>query len=191
MTINSSLTQSTVSTEWKTARVIPLLKKGITDDTNNYRPISILPTVSKLLQRGVHIQLCSHLHVPKIRSQYQFGFTERHWTEFATIAPTDTMRLNIDQEQLTWAVFVHLTKAFDTVNHQVLLEKMNLIGIMKKELEWFRDYLNNRTQFVQLQNTYFDLNYFKSGVPLFSILGRCCLSYLWMICQEWPSVPRS
>ena len=114
MIINRSLSQSTVPTEWKTAKVKPLFKKGSSDNMNNYRPINVLhvPTVSKLLERAVHTQLCRHLHEHKILSPYQFGFRKGHSTELAAIALTDPIRRNIDQGQLTDAVFIDLTKAF-------------------------------------------------------------------------------
>ena len=123
--INVSLSQGLVPTDWKGARVLPLFKKGKTDDMDNYRPISIMPAVSKVMKRAVHLQLCSHLSEHKILSPYQFGFRKAHSTEFATISLTDTIRRNIDQGLLTGAVFIELRKAFDTVDHAVLLKKLH------------------------------------------------------------------
>ena len=91
---------------------------------NNYCPISVPPTVSKVLERAVHTQLCQLLREHKILSSYQFGFKKGYSTELAAIALTDSIRRNIDQGHLTDAVFINLTKAFDSVDHQLLLQKL-------------------------------------------------------------------
>ncbi len=126
---NASLKQAKVPTEWKSARVIPLFKKGKKDDIDNYRPISILPMVSKVLERVVHIQLVKYIRDHKILSPYQCGFGKGHSTEFVALSFADTIRRNIDLGQLTGAVFVDLRKAFDTVDHLTLLNKLSAVGI--------------------------------------------------------------
>ena len=156
-------------TEWKSARVIPLFKKGKKDDMDDYRPISILPMVSKVLERVVHIQLVKYLLDHKILSPYQCGFRKCHSTEFAALSFADTIRQNIDLGQLTGAVFVDLRKAFDTVDH--LLNKLSAVGIARHENDWFDDYLSGRSQFVGFNGVLSDIEPVVVGVPLGSILG--------------------
>ena len=106
---------------------------------DNYRPISILPTVSKLLERAVHHQLYQYLREHNILSPFQCGFRKCHSTEFAALSLADTIRRNMDQGMLTSAVFIDFRKAFDTVNHDLLLQKLFYMGVLDKELAWFKD----------------------------------------------------
>ena len=146
--INALLQSGRVPDDWKAARVIPLFKKGKAEDMDNYRPISILPVLSKILERAVHRQLYHYLQQHNILSPYQCGFRKCHSTEFAALSFADTICRNIDQGQLTGAVFIDLRKAFDTVDHGVLLDKLSAMAVIGPEYEWFTDYLRNRTQVV-------------------------------------------
>ena len=138
---------------------------------DNYRPISILPVLSKVLERAVHIQLYKYLQQNKILSPYQSGFRKRHSTKFAALSFSDNIRRNMDQGQLTGAVFIDLRKAFDTVDHTVLLIKLSNLGILDKEHGWFTDYLSNRTQVVEFQGVTSTPEAISTGVPQGSILG--------------------
>ena len=169
--INASLHQAKVPTEWKSARVIPLFKQGKANDMDNYRPISILATASKLLERAVHVQLVNYLQEHKLLSPYQCGFRKGHSTEFAALSFTDTIKRNIDQGQLTGAVFVDLRKAFDTIDHSNLLRKLSAIGIVGNEHNWFNDYLDGRSQIVGINDVLSDNEPVTVGVPQGSILG--------------------
>ena len=169
--INTSLRTAQVPSDWKCARVIPLFKKGKADEMDNYRPISILPVLSKVLERAVHIQLYKYLQQNKILSPYQCGFRKCHSTEFAALSFSDNIRRNMDQGQLTGAVFIDLRKAFDTVDHAVLLDKLSNLGILDKEHGWFTDYLSNRTQVVEFQGVTSASEAVSTGVPQGSILG--------------------
>ena len=110
--INASLSQGIVPHEWKHARVTPLFKKGVSTDLDNYRPISVLPVVSKLQERAVHHQLYSFCNEHKLLSPFQCGFRSNHSTEFAAVAFSDYVRRGMDQGLLTGAVFIDLRKAF-------------------------------------------------------------------------------
>ena len=172
--INASLSQSKVLEDWKAAYVIPLYKKGKkgkTDNIDNYRPISILPVISKLLERTVHSQLVKYLQENHLLSPYQCGFRKQHSTTFAALSFADTIKRNIDQGLMTGAVFVDLRKAFDTIGHSLLLKKLSSIGIKGKELKWFEDYLKDRTQTVGVGGVSSDPLSITSGVPQGSILG--------------------
>ena len=125
--INASLIYGYVPSEWKWVRVNPLFKNGKSNDMDNYWPISVLPTISKLL------------------SPYQCGFHKGHSTDLAVLSFTDSIRHSMDQGLLTGAVFIDLRKAFDTVDHDLLLEKLTMgYGVTGKGLGWFRDYLTDR-----------------------------------------------
>ena len=104
-------------------------------------------------------------------SLFQCGFRKAHSTETAAISLTDTIRCNIDQGLLTGAVFIDLSKAFDTVDHALLLQKLRRYGIENLELKWFEDYLTNRMQVVDYQNVMSDFQSITSDVPQGSILG--------------------
>ena len=104
--INTSLRTAKVPCDWKSARVIPLFKKGKADEMGNYHPISILPVLSKVLERAVHIQMYRYLQQNKILSPYQRGFQKCHLTELAALSFSDNIRRNMGQGQLIGAVFV-------------------------------------------------------------------------------------
>ena len=169
--INYSLRHGEVPREWKSARVIPLFKKGKADDMDNYRPISILPAISKVLERVVHHQLLTHLQRHNILSPYQSGFRKRHSTEWAAMCFADSICRNIDMGMMAGAVFIDLRKAFDTVHHDVLLRKLSGLGVTEDELKWFTNYLSDRSQVVDFLGVSSSSEPVFSGVPQGSILG--------------------
>ena len=169
--INASLTIGVIPDDWKCARVTPLFKKGKRNDMDNYRPISVLPVASKLLERAVHSQLYCFLSKHKLLSPHQCGFRKHHSTESAAISLTDSIRRGMDQGLLTGSVFIDLRKAFDTVDHETLVTKLETFGIADIELTWFREYLSNRKQVVAVENELSDLGCISTGVPQGSILG--------------------
>ena len=169
--INLSLKSGVVPAVWKAARVIPLFKKRKREDMDNYRPISILPAVSKVLERAVHHQLYAYLQRHKILSPFQCGFRKSHSTEWAAMCFADTIRRNIDQGRLTGTVFIDLRKAFDTVDHTVLLRKLSSLGVVQGELHWSRNYLMNPTQVVDYHDVSSAAESVAIGVPQGSILG--------------------
>ena len=124
-----SLSQGTVPSEWKYAKITPLYKKGMSTDMDNYRPISVLPVVSKVLERVVHHQLHRFLSEHKLRSPFHGGFRRNHSTEFAAIAFSDYIRSGIDIGLLTGAVFIDLRKAFDSVDHEIPIRKLESYGL--------------------------------------------------------------
>ena len=138
---------------------------------DNY--ISILPTytVSKVLERAVHTQLYNYLQSHKMLSPYQCGFRKSYSTELTALCLADTIRWNIDLGQMTGAVYIDLRKAFDTVDHNLLLRKLSYIGVTNWELDWFMDYSRNRTQVVDYQGVLSNPEEVSIGVPQGSILG--------------------
>ena len=138
---------------------------------DNYRHISILPTVSKLPERVVLVQLCDYLREHNILSPYQCAFRKQHSMEFAALSLADSIRRNVNQGQMTGAVFIDFRKAFDSVNHSLLLKTLYALGIVDQEYEWFTDYLKGRTQVVGFQGAFSDAESICVGVPQGSILG--------------------
>lgn len=169
--INLSLSTGNIPDEWKVAKVIPVYKSGPRDNPENYRPISVLPALSKILEREVHIQLCKFIDKHNLLSPFQCGFRKNYSCETAVIYLTDSVRINADRGLLTGAAFIDIKKAFDTVNHEYLLRKLFNFGLTDTEINWFGDYLSGRTQRVSIDGVLSYSGEITAGVPQGSILG--------------------
>ena len=141
----------------------------------NYRAISVLPALSKVFERIVYDQLSNYLEHNNLITTSQFGSRKRHNTELAVTLFTDQIRQAMDQGKLTGAVFIDLQKAFDTVEHCILLSKLPFYGIKDTEHAWIKSYLSNRYQFVQRDTAKSESRVVKFGVPQGSILGPVLL----------------
>ena len=126
-----------VPSEWKKARMIPLYRSGPVNEPENYRPISILPILSKLLGRAVQEQIQDYLEERSLISKFQFGYRPNRSTQQATILLTDKIRFEANDKKLVGALFLDLSKAFDTISHSVLLNKLKAY----EEFEWLASYL--------------------------------------------------
>ena len=168
---NQSITMGIIPDALKISKVIPVYKNGIMTNPGNYRPIAILSPFAKILERLVYNQLESFLNKYKILSDFQFGFRKGRSTEQAILEMTDQLKTNIDHKKLTCGIFLDLSKAFDTVNHDILLDKMYKYGIRGIPHHWFSDYLRNRLQFVQIDDVKSSMLSIKCGVPQGSTLG--------------------
>ena len=169
--INLSLKLGIVPSEFKDAKLIPLHKNGKVTSANNYRPISILSVVSKIMERAVHTQLVEYLENNKLLSPQQFGFRKERSTELASTLLLNNIRKEVDSGKLVGAVFIDLSKAFDTLGHAVLLSKLESYGVLHTELEWFTSYLFNRKQVCLYDGEVSDVQPVTCGVPQGSILG--------------------
>ena len=138
---------------------------------DNYRPISILPVMSKIIEKAIHLQLVKFLDQNSLLSEFQFGFRPKLSTDLAAIHMFDNIRESVDSGKLVGAVFIDLSKAFDTVSHSTLLEKLPQYGIEGIEYAWFKDYLFSRKAVVSYNNPVSDEQDLYTGVPQGSILS--------------------
>ncbi|XP_048580104.1 uncharacterized protein LOC116603374 isoform X1 [Nematostella vectensis] len=168
---NNSIISNCFPDEWKMARVLPLFKKGSKTIPDNYRPISILPVISKLMEKIMYEQLYDHFTANQILSEQQFGFRRLHSTVSALLDSTNSWYINMDRQKFNLVVFLDLKKAFDTVNHDILLRKLELNGITGNALLLIQSYLSNRKQKCQLNSTVSSESKITCGIPQGSILG--------------------
>ncbi|CAH1256204.1 ACSS3 [Branchiostoma lanceolatum] len=169
--INASIQTSEFPEDWKKARLSPIHKAGDRDAPNNYRPISILPAVSKILERAVHTQLYDYMTTNNILSEVQSGFRPGHSTQTAVHLLTERWYKAMNEGELTGAVFIDLSKAFDTLDHTILLQKMSRYGIQGPALDWFKSYLTGRKHCTSINGATSEFHQVKYGVPQGSILG--------------------
>ena len=155
----------------KIAKVVPIYKKDDKTQVTNYRPISLLPSISKVLEKIVYKRLISFLTVNNILNQSQFGFRKNCSTDFAIIELIDKVTKQLSQKEHVIAVFMDLSKAFDTIDHNILLYKLDHYGIRGPALSWFKSYLSDRQQFVHINGYDSSMSNIHCGVPQGSILG--------------------
>ena len=136
----------------KTPNVIPVHKKGSQLELNNYRPISLISNISKIIEKLVHKRLNSFLEANSIFYEQQFGFRNNHSTNHALIQITEKIRQALDKNKYACGTFIDLQKAFDTVNHEILLKKLEHYGIRGIPNNWFRSFLTERYQFTTVSN---------------------------------------
>jgi hypothetical protein len=169
--INQTLDTGIFPDSLKEARVTPLYKKNDMHLMDNYRPISILPSVSKVFERIIYNQIYSYFTDFKLFYKSQYGFRTRHSTEFAALELVDRILHEMDNNKLPVSIFMDLSKAFDTLDHKILLYKLNYYGFHDKSLHLLRSYLTNRRQYVEYDNVMSDYLNITCGVPQGSILG--------------------
>ena len=169
--INLSLTTGTVPEDFKLARVVPLFKKSSRAEAGNYRPVSILSVLSKVLERVVYNQIYAHLQEYNLMYEFQSGFRKSYSTETCVTHLSDYIRTEIDKGNFCGMVLLDLQKAFDTVNSGILLNKLQAIGLDGAGISWFSSYLNGRKQVVDVNGTFSEVRDITCGVPQGSILG--------------------
>ena len=168
---NQSLLQGTFSYDWKISKVTPIYKKGPKHDMNNYRPISVISTIAKVMEKIAHNQLYLYLQNENILSPSQHGFRKGHSTVTALLEITDRLYHNIDIGELNGVIFLDLRKAFDTIDHQIMLKKLRCYGIAGTAHNWFSSYLSNRSQYCQVDGNLSQPSSVLGGIPQGSIPG--------------------
>ena len=169
--INLSLEQGIYPERLKVSNVIPLHKKGDSHMVINYRGISLSPSLSKIFESSVNMQLMPFLLANKMLSNSQHGFTTKKSTDSALNEFVDGIVSALDQSQVALGLFVDFTKAFDCVDHSILLNKLEKYGVRGIAHGWFKSYLANRLQQVKIKNVLSSLSTVSCGVPQGSILG--------------------
>ncbi len=171
--INLSLQLGDVCDSLKHAIIKPLLKKmGLELIEKNYRPVSNLTYISKLIERAVAHQLLEHLKENKLMDAYQSAYRMFHSTETALLRVRNDLLMEMDKRNVSMLVLLDLSAAFDTIDHKILLKRLSeRCGIKDTALSWFASYISNRTQAVQINNSYSAKKPLKFGVPQGSVLG--------------------
>ena len=145
---NSCMATGVFPDELKIAKVIPLFKTGNRNLISNYRPISILPTLSKIFEKLVHKRMYRFLEKNDVLQNCQFGFRQGHSTVHAVQTAIDSVIKSLNSSDKTMGIFIDFSKAFDTIKHRILLRKLEHYGIRGIALDFITDYLTNRKQYV-------------------------------------------
>ena len=169
---NLSIVKGIFPDDLKIAKVTPIYKADNSSNISNYRPISVLPCFSKMLERIMYNRLQKYLKEQNILYEKQFGFQTGYSTEHATAQLIDQIYEAFEKNEYTLGVRIDLSKAFDTVDHSTLLNKLELYGITDRNYTWNTSYLSNRLQYIQIdENSRTEFCVVKCGVPQGSILG--------------------
>ena len=168
---NTSIETSKFPVLWKIARVTPIYKEGERTDKSNYRPISVLPVISRLFEKLISNQLHQHMGKNYLFSNKQSGFLQLRSTVTCLLKNTNDWYNGLDVGKLVGLVFIDLKKAFDTVDHSILCKKLHHYSIRDRELDWFRSYLTARKQFSRVNGVDSKIRNIEVGVPQGSCLG--------------------
>ena len=174
--LNLSLQSGEIPSELKNAKVKPIFKLNSKDSDllclmSNYRPISLLPIFSKILEKLVALKLTKFLDENNLLYKHQYGFQRKKSTLHPIIHLLNKIAENDNEKKITIGVFCDLQKAFDCCSHKILLTKLTKLGVKGRELRWFENYLKNRQQFVNVNDGNSNLRFITKGVPQGSILG--------------------
>ena len=185
---NISIQMRTFPTSWKIGCITPLHKSGDTINPDNFRPISVLPCLGKMLERLVHNQVYGYLTSHNLLSPRQSGFRKGYSTGTCLIDFLHDIYSNIDEGHASGVLFLDLKKAFDVVDHQILLEKLKYLGFRESAVNWFGSYLKDRQQVTKLGGKLSNKNTVTHGVPQGSILGPLLFS---LYVNDLPNVTTS
>ena len=176
--INCSILEQKFPSRWKYANVVPIKKSPNPVKESDYRPISVLPAVSKVIEKLIAYQLINYLNSNNLMYTFQSGFRSNHSTLTALLKITDDIFKAIDQTHITLLILLDYSKAFDTVNHALLLAKMKKFGLHNSTLNWFNSYLSGRCQRVMCNDSQSEWGFMFNGVPQGSVLGPLLFTIL-------------
>ena len=169
---NLSISLSTFPQHCKIAKLKPQYKKGSRTEPKNFRPISLLPLLSKLIEKTIHDQVQNYCNENNFFFSFQSGFCRKHSTDTCVTYLHDKILKGFDEVLLTGMIAIDLQKAFDRIDHEILLSKMPILGFSNNIIEWFRSYLSSKTFHVSLNSYMSSSGKIICGVPQGSILGR-------------------
>ena len=186
--VNLSLSQSCFPSAWKTSKVIPLLKKSDATLPKNYRPVSLLPITSKILERAVYQQLIQYLEENHILHHSHHGFRKNHSTTTALLEMYSNWVDAYEEDKVTAVVLLDMSAAFDLVDKSILIEKLKLYGLDEQSSSWMESYMTERSQRVYVDGDLSEEMSVDLGVPQGSILGP--ILYCLMV-NDLPEVPHN
>ncbi|KAL9985896.1 hypothetical protein ACROYT_G008349 [Oculina patagonica] len=169
--INKCISNGVFPTVWKEAKVTPLHKGESKSEINNYRPISVLPVLSKIFERHLHNSLYEYLCSNILLYNMQSGFRKFFSTETALVNMFDKMLWNLDKNCINGLILADFQKAFDLVDHEIMIQKLQIYGLEETSLELLRSYLSNRKQRTVIGNVYSSSQSLTHGVPQGSVLA--------------------
>lgn len=168
---NLILNTGTFPDKLKVAKVSVIHKGGDENDMGNYRPISVLPIFSKIIERVIYVRFANFCSSKKVITEHQYGFQKNKFTEKALLSIKDKIIDNFEQKRLTIGIFLDFKKAFDSIKHEILLQKITEYGIRGSSLNLIRSYLSNRFQYTDMKHSKSEMGKINYGVPQGSILG--------------------
>ena len=168
---NISFSSGAFPSKLKTAKVIPVHKKDSKLDFSNYRPISLLSNIEKILERLMYNRTYKIFSDNNLIYSLQFDFRQKYSTVHALISLTENIKKDLDERNIGCGIFADFQKAFDTVEHDILLSKLEHYGIRGLANEWFKSFLSNRKQYVSINGYDSNLADVKFGGSQVSVLG--------------------
>ena len=175
---NLSLSEGEFPSDWKNAKVSPIFKSGDKEECGNYRPISVLSAISKIFEKIVFEQVHQYLVTNQILTHFQSGLRKGYSTSSSLLKTTNEWSVNMDKGLINGVVFLDLKKAFDTVDHEILIKKLELYGNRNSALCWFISYLSRRQQICKVGASISESKLISTGVPQESNLGRFCFCFI-------------
>ena len=174
--INQMITTGIFPNSFKISKITPLFKKGDVSLLSNYRPISLLPTISKIFERILYNQLYQYFNSNNLLAEQQYGFRTNHSTEYAAVKLVDTISKEMESGSTPTALYIDLSKAVDTLSFHILLYKLNYYGVKGNAFKLLKNYLTNRKQYVVFNSQNSETVHITTGVPQGSILGPLIFS---------------
>ena len=174
--LNLCISTSTWPTEWKLSHVTPVFKKDDTTSVTNYRPISVLSIIPKIVEKVVFDQFYNVFQ--PLFSSNMSGFLRGHSFCTTLVKMVDDWRLALDSKTVTGSIAIDLSKAFDSICHNLLLAKLRACGVGEEAIDFLHSYLSGRKQRMKVNGVFWDWLPVYCGVPQGSLLGHSCLMYL-------------